>query len=110
MNTEGTNKRYAVAVSPGEVGMRLDRLLATRLADFSRSRLQALIRAHRVTRNGVAVPELGHRVKTGEIYIVDVPAAEPAAPAPEAIPLSVVYEDAHLIVIDKPKGLAVHPG
>src|SRR4029453_8724776 len=78
--------------------------------DFSRSRLQALIRAHKVTRNGVAIGALGHRVKAGEIYPVDVPAAEPAAPGPEALPLAVVYEDAHLIVIDKPKGLAVHPG
>src|SRR5215813_1487652 len=110
MNTEGTNKRFAVAVSPAEAGNRLDRLLATHLAEFSRSRLQALIRAHKVTRNGVAVGELGHRVKAGEIYTVDVPSAKPAAPGPEAIPLAVVYEDAHLIVIDKPKDLAVHPG
>jgi 23S rRNA pseudouridine1911/1915/1917 synthase len=110
VNTEGTHKRFAVAVGPDDAGNRLDRLLATRLADFSRSRLQALIRAHKVTRNGVAIGALGHRVKAGEIYTVDVPAAEPAAPGPEAIPLAVVYEDAHLIVIDKPKGLAVHPG
>ena len=110
LNAQGAHQRFAVDVGADEAGNRLDRLLATRLADFSRSRLQALIRAHKVTRNGVAVAELGHRVKTGEIYVVDVPAAEPAAPGPEAIPLSVVYEDAHLIVIDKPKGLAVHPG
>jgi 23S rRNA pseudouridine1911/1915/1917 synthase len=110
MNTQSAHKRFVVDVGADEAGNRLDRLLATRLADFSRSRLQVLIRAHKVTRNGVAVPELGHRVKTGEIYIVEVPAAEPAALAPEAIPLSVVYEDAQLVVIDKPKGLAVHPG
>jgi 23S rRNA pseudouridine1911/1915/1917 synthase len=110
LNAQGAHQRLAVDVSADEAGNRLDRLLATRLTDFSRSRLQALIRAHKVTRNGVAIAELGHRVKIGEIYVVDVPAAEPAAPEPEAIPLSVVYEDAHLIVIDKPKGLAVHPG
>ncbi|HEY7085830.1 MAG TPA: RluA family pseudouridine synthase [Hyphomicrobiaceae bacterium] len=110
MNTQGVHKRFAVDVGADEAGNRLDRLLATRLADFSRSRLQALMRAHKVTRDGVAIAELGHRVKAGEIYIVNVPAAEPAAPAPEAIPLSVVFEDEHLIVIDKPKGLAVHPG
>src|SRR5215813_2862535 len=110
LNTQDAPKRFAVDVGASEAGNRLDRLLAAHLAEFSRSRLQALIRAHKVTRNGVAIPELGHRVKTGEIYVVDVPAAEPAAPAPEAIPLSVVYEDASLIVVDKPKGLAVHPG
>ena len=53
---------------------------------------------------------MGHRVKAGETYTVDVPAPTPAAPQAQAIPLAVVYEDAHLIVIDKPKGLAVHPG
>jgi 23S rRNA pseudouridine1911/1915/1917 synthase len=110
LNAQDAHKRLAVDVGADEAGNRLDRLLASRLTDFSRSRLQALIRAHKVTRNGVAIAELGHRVKIGDIYIVDVPAAEPAAPGPEAIPLSVVYEDEHLVVIDKPKDLAVHPG
>jgi len=110
MCPEQTHERFEVVVSASEAGNRLDRLLATRLADFSRSRLQALIRARKVTRDGVAIAELGLRVRAGEIYRVDVPAPEPAAPRPEAIPLAVVYEDAHLIVIDKPKGLAVHPG
>jgi 23S rRNA pseudouridine1911/1915/1917 synthase len=50
------------------------------------------------------------RVRIGETYEVRVPAPQPAKPAPEAIALTIVYEDAHLIVIDKPKGLAVHPG
>ena len=77
---------------------------------LSRSRLQALIRAGEVRRDGAAVADLRHRVKAGETYTVDVPAPEPAAPQAQAIPLAVVYEDAHLIVIDKPAGLAVHPG
>jgi 23S rRNA pseudouridine1911/1915/1917 synthase len=110
VNTEGTHRRFSVAVDPAEAGNRLDRLLATRLPDYSRSRLQALIRASKVRRDGVAIDGLGHRVKAGETYTVDVPAPEPAMPGPEPIPLAVVYEDTHLIVIDKPKGLAVHPG
>jgi len=110
VSAEDTHKRFQVTVAAGESGHRLDRLLATHLADFSRSRLQALIRARKVTRGDLVIGEVGHRVKAGEIYAVDVPAPEPAAPRPEAIPLAVVYEDAHLIVIDKPKGLAVHPG
>ena len=58
----------------------------------------------------MAAGDMGQRVKAGETYTVDVPAPTPAAPQAQAIPLAVVYEDAHLIVIDKPKGLAVHPG
>ena len=99
-----------MTVEAGEAGARLDRLLADRLADFSRSRLQALIRAGEVMREGAVVVDLGQRVKAGETYTVIVPAPEPAAPQAQTMPLAVVYEDAHLIVIDKPAGLAVHPG
>jgi 23S rRNA pseudouridine1911/1915/1917 synthase len=110
MTTQDAANRFQVSVSAEEAGERLDRFLARRLSDFSRSRLQALIRAGEVTRDGIAAGDMGHRVKAGETYVVDVPAPTPAAPQPQAIPLTVVYEDAHLIVIDKPKGLAVHPG
>jgi 23S rRNA pseudouridine1911/1915/1917 synthase len=105
-----TDKREAVTVAESEAGERLDRFLAQRLTALSRSRLQALIRAGAVTRGGVAERDLGRRVKAGETYLVRVPAPEPAKPAGEAIALAIVYEDADLIVIDKPRGLAVHPG
>ena len=96
----------AVAAAGGE---RLDRFLVRHLPAFSRSRLQALIRAGAVTRDGAVENDLGRKVKAGETYVVRVPPPEPAEPEPQAIPLAVVYEDAHLIVIDKPSGLTVHP-
>jgi 23S rRNA pseudouridine1911/1915/1917 synthase len=99
-----------VTVEAQDAGERLDRFLARRLPELSRSRLQALIRAGEVTRAGAATADIGHRVKPGETYAVNVPEPEPATPAAQAIPLAVVHEDRHLIVIDKPKGLAVHPG
>jgi 23S rRNA pseudouridine1911/1915/1917 synthase len=107
---EANSRRFQVTVSAEDSGERLDRVLARRLPDFSRSRLQALIRAGVVMRDGAPAGDMGHKVKAGETYTVDVPAPAPAAPQPQAIPLTVVHEDAHLIVIDKPMGLAVHPG
>jgi 23S rRNA pseudouridine1911/1915/1917 synthase len=108
MANGGTSE--VVTVGPQEAGERLDRFLAHRLPHLSRSRLQALIRAGRVTRDGAAVGDLGHRTKAGETYSVEVPEPEPAAPQAEAMPLAIVHEDANLIVIDKPAGLTVHPG
>lgn len=99
----------SVTVATDDAGERLDRVLARHLPAFSRARLQALIRAGAVEREGVVEGDPGSRVKAGETYAVKVPAPQPAEPEPQAIPLAVVYEDRHLIVIDKPKGIAVHP-
>jgi 23S rRNA pseudouridine1911/1915/1917 synthase len=101
---------HEVLIDPTEVGERLDRALAARLPGLSRSRVQALIGAGAVTRNGLAVLDAGLRVKAGEVYAVAVPPPEPAAPEPQTMALAIAYEDRDLIVIDKPKGLAVHPG
>jgi 23S rRNA pseudouridine1911/1915/1917 synthase len=107
-------ERHKVLAGPVEAGERLDRMLAQALAErvpgLSRSRLQALIAAGAVSRNGVAVVDAGVRVKAGEAYTVAVPPPEPAAPEPQAMALAIVYEDSDIIVIDKPRGLAVHPG
>ena len=97
-------------VSPAEAGERLDRFLAGRLPDLSRSRLKALTEAGHVRVGGRTIVEAKYRVKSGEAVELSLPEPEPAAPAPESIPLAVVHEDASLIVIDKPAGLVVHPG
>jgi 23S rRNA pseudouridine1911/1915/1917 synthase len=102
-------KHRIVIASPGDAGARLDKVLASGLPDLTRSRIQALVRQGQVALDGVAVEEPGHRVKPGETYTVVLPEPEPAEPEPEHIPLAVVHEDKHLIVIDKPAGLVVHP-
>jgi len=98
-----------VTASEGDAGERLDKVLASGLADLTRSRIQSLVRDGHVALGGETVGEPGRRVKPGETYTIALPAPEPAEPAPEDIPLAVVYEDDHLIVIDKPAGLVVHP-
>jgi 23S rRNA pseudouridine1911/1915/1917 synthase len=90
-------------------GWRLDRFLAAALPDFSRSRLQQLLAEGAVSLGAVTVRDGNHRVKPDEIYVVTVPPTVSAIPQGQDIPLDIVYEDAELIVINKPAGLVVHP-
>ena len=103
----GAPRRAAVAAE--QAGERLDRFLAGALPDLSRSRLQALLASGAVTRGQQTIGDGNTRVKPGEIYEVQVPAPAPALPIAQDIPLSIVYEDKDLIVIDKQAGLVVHP-
>mgnify|MGYP000895457695 CR=1 FL=1 len=105
----GAGETITCTVDDGDAGARLDAFLARTVPGLSRSRLKALIEAGSVTRAGRTIGDAGTRVKPGEVYAVDVPPPAPAEPAGEDIRLDVVYEDAHLIVVDKPAGLVVHP-
>jgi 23S rRNA pseudouridine1911/1915/1917 synthase len=98
-----------VVVSGDEGSSRLDRALATRLPELSRSRLKALILAGQVTVGPGAVRDPAYHVSAGETITIDVPDAVSAEPMPENIPLNIVYEDDDIIVLDKPPGLVVHP-
>ena len=114
MNTSGAQTTYTVPVPEDKAGTRLDRWLAEAGTGLSRSQLQRLIEAGRVTPAGAgAAPrplsDAARRVRPGEVFAVSVPPPAPATPAAEAIALSVLYEDDDLIVIDKPAGLVVHP-
>jgi 23S rRNA pseudouridine1911/1915/1917 synthase len=103
------DRSETVVVADAEAGERLDRVLAANVAGLSRSRLKALVLDGRVAMSGRTIRDPGHRVNAGDTVIVAIPPPEPAPPGPEAIPLTVVFEDADLIVIDKPAGLVVHP-
>src|SRR4249919_2176456 len=102
-------RREEVIISAADGGGRIDRLLAASIADMSRSRLKALILAGEVVIGGRTIRDPGHRVNAGDVIVVTVPAPEPAEPQGEPIPLNVVFEDDQIIVIDKPRGLVVHP-
>src|SRR5205807_10229619 len=97
----------SVLVTPDEAGERLDRLLARRLVDLSRSRLKALIEAGTVEVDGHTISDPSHRVKSGAAIRVDVPPPRPAPSGPAPIPPTVVYEGDDIILIHKPAGPGV---
>lgn len=89
-------------------GVRLDKALAAAFPSLSRARLQALLAEGAVTRDGRPVTSGSAKAQAG-LYAVILPPVAPATPLPEAIPLTLLYEDADLIVIDKAPGMAAHP-
>ena len=113
-SSSNSGQRLEVTVAGDEGSIRLDRVLAVRLAELSRSRLKALILAGQVSINSVTVGSApirdpAYHVSAGDTITIDVPQAVAAEPAGEDIALDIVYEDDDIIVIDKPKGLVVHP-
>jgi 23S rRNA pseudouridine1911/1915/1917 synthase len=100
--------RVEVDVAPEQAGERLDKYLASVLGDRSRAQIQRLIRDERV-RIGDKVPRANTSVKAGDRVVLDLPDAAPSTVSPEELPLSILYEDADLAVVDKPSGMVVHP-
>src|SRR5476651_2360068 len=102
-----------IKIAAEEQGQRLDRVLAARIPALSRSRLKALILDGQVTIQAAiearTIRDPATYVNSGDTVTVTLPAPEQPKPAGEPIPLNVVYEDDALIVLDKPKGLVVHP-
>jgi 23S rRNA pseudouridine1911/1915/1917 synthase len=98
-----------VKLEPAHSGWRLDRALAAAVPTLSRERLKALIRTGAVEAAGTAVRDPATKVKGSEHFRLHVPEPEPAHNEPQDIPLPIVFEDPHLLVVDKPAGLVVHP-
>ncbi|MBT9472664.1 MAG: RluA family pseudouridine synthase [Pseudomonadota bacterium] len=97
-----------VTIPPEAAGARLDKTLAEHVEDLSRARIQALMAEGLISLNGNVLTDASAKTRAGD-YQVLIPPPAPAEPQPEAIPLSILYEDADLIVIEKPPGMAVHP-
>ena len=98
---------HTLTVETGEGG-RLDRLVAARVADLSRTTVQRLIADGFITLNG-SICKAGDKVEQGDVIVVRVPPPAPSELIAEEIPLSIMYEDDDVVVIDKPAGLVVHP-
>ncbi|MEO8154178.1 MAG: RluA family pseudouridine synthase [Rhizobacter sp.] len=103
-------ERRTAIVSRELHGLRLDKALVTMAEEFSRSHLQSLIEQGHVSVDGVVANTASRKVLAGQMIAVElVPTPESRAFRPETMVLQVVFEDEHLMVIDKPAGLVVHP-
>ncbi len=89
--------------------MRLDKQILETHPDFSRSRIEGLIKAGFVTVNGVVAEKAGMKVSADDEIVVEIPPPVPAVPDPEDIPLDIVFEDDDMLVVNKAAGMVVHP-
>jgi 23S rRNA pseudouridine1911/1915/1917 synthase len=103
------HRTLTATAGPDDAGQRLDRFLAKRWPPLSRTRLQALLEAGAIERDGVLIAEGSARVKPGQTFVAQVREPAPAKPQPEDFALDILYEDEHLLVLDKPAGMVVHP-
>ncbi len=107
---EGAEAPVEIIIPGDATGLRLDKALALSAESLSRSRIAQLITEGAVSlATGETVEDVRRKVKPGEVYLIERPPPTPIEPQPEAIPLTIVHEDADLIVIDKPADMVVHP-
>src|SRR5262249_26561006 len=105
----GARRATTIRIGQADIGQRLDRTLARHLPEMSRTRLKRLIETGHVTERETAMRDPSLRVRCDQNFVVILPDTEDAALSPQSIPLDIRFEDAHLIVIDKPAGMVVHP-
>ena len=108
-STEAAGENLRIVAGPEARGERVDRFLADAIGTISRSRVKSLIEAGQARRDGTVLAVPAEPVQPGAVYTLTVPAPVAARPAAQAIPFTILYEDADLIVLDKPAGLVVHP-
>lgn len=101
-------QKVTLVVEPGEEGIRVDKLAASKLTGVSRSRIQRLIEEGQVLLNGKTC-KANTKAMAGAVLEILIPASREAEVAPENIPLDILYEDQDVLVINKPQGMVVHP-
>jgi 23S rRNA pseudouridine1911/1915/1917 synthase len=100
---------HTLVAAPGDAGQRLDKFLTGQLPDMSRSRLQGLIAQGCVRCGELPAGDANAKVQPGQVFTLTIPETVPSHILPQAMALAIVYEDEHMLVIDKPVGLTVHP-
>jgi 23S rRNA pseudouridine1911/1915/1917 synthase len=108
--TSPAARRMAATVESAEAGRRLDLWLAERLPDLSRTRIKALVEAGRIRVDDAPALKASRRLRPGERVEAELPPPPPDDMVPEAIPLTIAFEDDHVLVVDKPAGIVTHPG
>jgi 23S rRNA pseudouridine1911/1915/1917 synthase len=109
-DTDDSHPRHAWQATPADHGLRLDKTLAMAVPAFSRTHLQALIALGHVLLDGQVADAPARKLRAGQQVSVElVPTAQSQSFHAEAMPLAIVFEDAHLLVVNKPVGLVVHP-
>ena len=107
------NPKLIIAIDEKYTGDRLDKVLAMAAEDLSRARIQDLVKSgcSRVKRanNSATIKDPSYRVKCDDVVELDLPPPVDSTIKPQAIPLDVIFEDAALLVVNKPAGLVVHP-
>ena len=99
---------FEIIAEESDVDKRIDLFLAKNLESFSRSYIQDLIKKGKVTINNKII-KANYRLKEGECVVLDIPKPEPLEIVPENIPIDILYEDEDVILVNKPKGMVVHP-
>ncbi|HEX3536054.1 MAG TPA: RluA family pseudouridine synthase [Stellaceae bacterium] len=103
------HQRVDIAIGAAEAGLRLDRALQQRLPELSRTRLKQLILSGQIRQDGKVSRDPAQRVRCGQNFAVTLPPPDEPVPAAQAMALDIRFEDAHLLVLDKPAGLVIHP-
>ncbi|MFM1920444.1 MAG: hypothetical protein RLZZ303_2078, partial [Candidatus Hydrogenedentota bacterium] len=99
----------AITIEPEHAGLRLDVVLAEAIEDATRSFLKKLIKDGKITVNGEVCTKPGRSMNDGDEVTVELPPPPPDSPEPQDILLEILFEDAHLVIVNKPAGLVVHP-
>lgn len=103
------SEKYTLQVDADDAGKRLDKYLSERVLELSRARLQALISDGHVRCDDHIITDTAKKIKTGQTINIVIPAVEPSHITAQDIPLAIVYEDADILILNKPAGLTVHP-
>jgi 23S rRNA pseudouridine1911/1915/1917 synthase len=102
-------RRIEITIASSDAGIRLDRALQRQLPELSRTRLKVLILSGQIASDGSLLRDPAQRASAGARVVVMLPEPDEPTPAAQSIPLDIRFEDEHLIVLDKPAGMVVHP-